>query len=159
MYIDHYNDEVTKIYTTKELQDMILTEEDKNDFLNTGSLYMSLTVNMFKFCGYKDDDVEILNICRNNPAYYVEYTWTKEQRSEFEHIWTDIFAKCLDIDKYQAFHELSMWNAMGTAFNLSEYSDEYYGEYLKLIADLEYPDSDEDECSENNLHQINIETT
>ena len=140
MYIDKFDGEETKIYTIKELQDLEPTVADIDYFIESGSLYLSLAVNMFKFCGYSDDDAEILNICRTERDFYRKYTWTKEQRAEYEHIWTAIFKKCLDMQTYEAYHEIAMWSAMGCAFNLVDSSSDYYNEYLKLVKDLETTD-------------------
>lgn len=149
MYLDNYEGEETKIYTIKELQELNPTVEDIEYFVNSASLYLSLTVNMFKFCGVSDNDAEILEICRTHPYFYTEYTWTKEQRAEYEHIMTNIFCKCLDMSKEEAFSEISSWNAMGTAFNLVDYSSEYYNDYLNLVSDLSGERN-------NKVHKINI---
>lgn len=141
MYTDNFNGEETKIYTIKELQELDPTNEDKQYFHESPSLYLSMAVNMFKFCGYSDDDVEILNICRTDPEFYRHYTWTKEQRSEYEHIWTQILKKCLDLQTYEAYHEIASFAAFGCAFNLCDNSSEYYKEYLELVKDLETTDS------------------
>lgn len=148
MYIDKFEDQEYKIYTTQELQDLDPTVEDLEYFIESPALYLSLTVNMFKFCGYSFDDAEILKICRTNPDFYKEYTWTKEQRAEYEHIWVPIFMKCLDKDVYEAFYEIQTWNAMGTAFNLEDYSEKYYNEYLELVKDLN--------VATNNVHVVNV---
>lgn len=148
MYIDNFDNVSTKIYTSEELLTMNPTVKDINYFTDSASLYLSLTVDMFRFCGASDDPVEILNICRTNPNFYKQYTWTKEQRSEFEHKWVRIFMKCLDMSQSEAFRALLTWNAMGTAFDLESYEDEYYKDYLKLIADLD--------VEESHTHTINI---
>ena len=150
MYIDVFDGTETKVYTRKELMKMNPTVEDLEYFIDSASLYLSLAVDMFRFCKYTSDPAEVLRICRTDPDFYKNYTWTKEQRAEFEHIWTGIFQKCLDMDMQEAYHEICIWNAMGTAFNLVDNSKEYYTAYLKLVSDLS-------DASENNdSHKVNI---
>lgn len=155
MYIDNFNGEETKIYTTEELQALDPTIEDVDYFITSGSLYMSLAVNMFKFAGHSQDDAEILNIMRTDPNFYMKYRWTKEQRAEFEHIWTEILMKCLDMDKYDAYHELCIYAFGGGMLFLTDNSNEYFMQYLELVKDLE-PVEDDEEEDENKINVINI---
>lgn len=129
-----------KIYSTQELQELEPTLADLNYFKNSPDLYLSYAVNMFKFCGISDSDEEILNICHTNPDYYKDYRWTKEQKSEYMHIWTQIFKKCLNLQTFEAYHALASYGAMGIEFYLTDDSPEYTEEYLKLVKDLETVD-------------------
>ena len=130
-----------EIYPLQYLIDFTPTEDDIDDFYHSESLYLSLVVNMWKFCGYETDTKKILEICRTDENWFKNHTWTKEQRAEYEHIWFNILKKCLgfgdsDDDKNEVWKNITQYSAFGGAFDLDDYSEENYKAYLELVKDI-----------------------
>ena len=116
-------------------------EDDIEDFVNGDSLYLSLVVNMWRFCGYETDTKKILEICRTDENWFKNHTWTKEQRAEYEHILFNILKKCLgfgdsDDDKNEVWKNIAQYSAFGGAFDLDDYSEENYKAYIELVKDI-----------------------
>ena len=132
------------IYTLEELESLIPSPELCEHFYESNDLYISMIVAMWRFTNKKQDAGEIIRECQMNPRFMYDNTWTKEQRSEFEHRFHKILVKCLDISPYEAWHNLQEWSAFGSAFNLDDMSRENFEAYLALVKDLDELEEDED---------------
>lgn len=131
------NDEApVTIYTLDELEALIPSQELCEWFYESKDLYISMIVAMWRFTDKKQDAQEIITECQTNPRFMYENTWTKEQRSEFEHRFHKILVKCLDISPSEAWKNLQEWSLFGSAFNLDDMSRENYEAYLELVKDL-----------------------
>lgn len=90
------------IYTLEELESLTPPPELCEHFYESNDLYISMIVAMWRFTNKKQDAGEIIRECQTNPRFMYDNTWTKEQRSEFEHRFHKILVKCLDISPYEA---------------------------------------------------------
>ena len=133
---DGWSHEIT-IYTLEELRNQEAVAEDGVDeWLD--SLYISMCVNMWRFCHINDDmtSQQLIDLMSSDKRFMYNNKWTKEQRSEFEHIFYEILTKAGGFDSDDAWHNITHFSTFGPAFTLVDTSYEYYDEYLKLVADI-----------------------
>lgn len=135
-YIDKQGKERTeRVYSNEFLMNCEPSEELVNDLYESASLYLTFIVNMFKFTGHCNDTDEILKICTTNSRYMYEYTWTIEQRKEYENQMRKIMKNCLKMDDDSIDREIEVFSAFGGAFNLDNYSALSYDEVKENIED------------------------
>lgn len=132
-YIDNEGKQRTeRIYTNEFLMNCKPSQELIDDLYESASLYLTFVVNMFKFTGHCNDTNEILKICTTDDRYMYKYTWTKEQRYEYEQQMKQIMRNCLGMTDDEITRELDVFNAFGGAFNLNDYTVSY-DDFLKTM--------------------------
>lgn len=129
------------IYTLEELQSQDAVSGDEVDeWLD--SLYISMCVNMWRYCHINDDKTsqELIDLMTTESRFMYDYKWTKEQRSGFEHIFYNILTKVGGFSPEDAWQNITHFSAFGPAFILVDQTYEYYEEYLKLVSDIDNGD-------------------
>ena len=87
------------IYTLEELESLTPSPELCEHFYESNDLYISMIVAMWRFTNKKQDAGEIIRECQTNPRFMYDNTWTKEQRSDFEHRFHKILVRFIKKDK------------------------------------------------------------
>ena len=125
-----------QIYDNDFLLNGDIPEDEREEMIEDGCLYDSISVNTFRFMNWSQDVREIVRIMKTEPNWFRKYVWSKEKRVEYEKIVHDILMRILEIDSDEAWHETEIWAGFGAAPGLDDYSEENFYAYLKLRAKL-----------------------
>lgn len=119
-----------KIYPNDYLVNHKFTRDEIDAFIEDDdesyNLYASFSVNVWPFIGRNESIQEALQIMSDDPQWYRNVTWTKEQRLEYEQIVYKILMNCLEDDSEEAWQEVDRWLGFGSAPNLDDMSEENY---------------------------------
>ena len=129
------NDRTFKIYPNEYLLNNKFTRDEVDDFIldddESYNLYTSFCVNAWKFIGRPESEEEALRRMIDDPDWFKDVTWTKEQRLEYEQIVHKILMNCLEFDSEEAWHEIEHWLALGSVPNLDDMSEENYRDCIE----------------------------
>lgn len=133
-------DEEVRIYPMSVLEnpDTEYDEEELEEFIIGSWLYVSFSVGAALVATGKDENasLELYDIMHTDKDWFKKITWTKEQRLDFDKRVQKLLVRFIELDEDEAWHDVQLWSAFGSAPNLDNMSEENFQEYNRLFEEM-----------------------